>query len=46
MENQLKICVIGAAGYIGLPFAILLAQAGYNVLGVDIDSIKIGIMIY
>lgn len=32
---------MGAAGYIGLPFATLLAKSGYDVLGVDIDKLKI-----
>ncbi len=34
MENN-KVCVIGL-GYIGLPTAAILANSGYNVLGVDI----------
>lgn len=32
-----KICVLGL-GYIGLPTAALFAQAGFNVLGVDINA--------
>jgi UDP-N-acetylglucosamine 2-epimerase (non-hydrolysing) len=35
-----KICVIGM-GYMGLPTASLLAQAGYPVTGVDIDAAKV-----
>lgn len=35
-----KICVIGL-GYIGLPTAALLADAGFSVLGYDIDKEKI-----
>jgi UDP-N-acetyl-D-mannosaminuronic acid dehydrogenase len=33
----MKICVIGL-GYIGLPTSLLLASAGHEVLGVDINS--------
>jgi UDP-N-acetyl-D-mannosaminuronic acid dehydrogenase len=35
-----KVCVIGL-GYIGLPTALLLAKAGYKVLGVDINEKKL-----
>ncbi|MFX0184850.1 MAG: nucleotide sugar dehydrogenase [Candidatus Hodarchaeota archaeon] len=41
MNPQTKICVIGAAGYIGLPLAAFLAKAGYYVIGVDVNSAKI-----
>ncbi len=41
MIKKKKICVIGSAGYIGLPLAVLLAQAGHDVLGVDINNEKI-----
>jgi UDP-N-acetyl-D-mannosaminuronic acid dehydrogenase len=42
----MKILVIGT-GYVGLPTAILLAEAGHDVIGVDIrkevvDSINTG----
>lgn len=36
----MKICVLGL-GYIGLPTALLLANAGYTVYGYDIDEKKI-----
>ena len=36
MDNN-KICIIGL-GYIGLPSAAILANHGYNVLGVDIKQ--------
>lgn len=35
-----KVCVVGM-GYIGLPTAILAAQSGFMVIGVDIDIKKI-----
>lgn len=35
-----KICVIGL-GYMGLPTASLLANAGYEIIGFDIDQAKI-----
>ena len=37
MKNNKKICVIGL-GYIGLPTASMLANQGFNVLGVDIST--------
>ena len=35
----MKICVIGL-GYIGLPTSLLLAAAGYSVVGFDVDKKK------
>ena len=35
-----KCCVIGI-GYVGLPTAVILANHGFQVLGIDIDSEKI-----
>lgn len=32
-----KVCILGI-GYIGLPTAVILADAGYNVVGVDINK--------
>ena len=40
MNLKNKITVIGL-GYIGLPFAMILAEKGYNVYGYDIDKKKI-----
>lgn len=37
------LCVIGL-GYIGLPTAVLFAQAGLKVLGVDVDSGKLDLL--
>ena len=39
-ESRKKICVLGL-GYIGLPTACYFAQAGFRVVGVDIDSKKL-----
>ena len=35
--NQTTVCVVGL-GYIGLPTAALLANSGYNVVGVDLNA--------
>ena len=35
-----KIVIVGL-GYIGLPTALLFAEAGYSVTGVDIDKKKV-----
>ncbi len=37
MNRNFDVCVIGL-GYIGLPTAVVLAQGGNNVVGVDINS--------
>ena len=37
MAVSKKIVVIGT-GYVGLPLAIMLARAGYQVVGVDIEE--------
>ena len=39
-DGSAKICVIGL-GYVGLPLAVEYAGAGYQVLGIDVDSSKI-----
>ena len=33
-----KTIVVIGTGYVGLPVAIMLANAGYEVVGVDIDK--------
>jgi UDP-N-acetyl-D-glucosamine dehydrogenase len=38
--GQAKVGVIGL-GYVGLPLAVLLAEAGYQVVGVDTDENKV-----
>ena len=37
--GQAKVGVIGL-GYVGLPLAVLLAEAGYRVVGIDTDEIS------
>jgi len=40
---QPELCILGL-GYIGLPTAVLFAQAGIKVLGVDVDPRKIDLL--
>ncbi len=39
----MKICVLGL-GYIGLPTSLLLAEAGHEITGVDIDEEKVELL--
>lgn len=39
-EKTAKIAVLGL-GYVGLPFATVFAEAGFNVIGIDPDSEKV-----
>ena len=39
-DKSAKIGVIGL-GYVGLPLAIEFVNAGYNVIGIDIDERKV-----
>ena len=39
-DSRLDLCVVGL-GYIGLPTAVVFAQAGMRVLGVDIDADRV-----
>lgn len=44
MSDPLKtICVIGL-GYVGLPLALLSARKGWNVIGIDINAERIGLL--
>src|SRR5438132_13889395 len=36
-SKNATVCVIGL-GYVGVPLAVASAQAGFNVLGVDVDQ--------
>jgi UDP-N-acetyl-D-glucosamine dehydrogenase len=39
-SKNANVCVIGL-GYVGVPLAVASAQAGFNVLGVDVDQSKV-----
>jgi len=39
-SRNATVCVIGL-GYVGVPLAVASAQAGFNVLGVDVDASKV-----
>src|SRR3990170_8033149 len=39
-ERRARVGVIGL-GYVGLPLAVVLAEAGYTVMGVDLDAAKV-----
>ena len=39
-SKSATVCVIGL-GYVGVPLAVASAQAGFNVLGVDVDPSKV-----
>ena len=34
----MKVTVIGAGGHVGLPFSLVVAQAGHKVFGVDLNE--------
>jgi UDP-N-acetyl-D-glucosamine dehydrogenase len=38
--RQARVAVIGL-GYVGLPLAVVFAQAGYEVIGIDVDVAKV-----
>lgn len=42
--DRIKVVVVGQ-GYVGLPLAMLAAEAGHNVVGFDIDEKKIGSLV-
>jgi UDP-N-acetyl-D-mannosaminuronic acid dehydrogenase len=41
MNSKYDLCVIGGAGHVGLPFALLCADSGLRTVIYDIDSAKI-----
>jgi UDP-N-acetyl-D-glucosamine dehydrogenase len=40
-NKNARIAVIGL-GYVGLPLAVVFAEAGFNVVGIDLDTDKVG----
>src|SRR5687768_7123669 len=36
-----RVCVVGAAGYVGLGYAVCLAELGHDVVGLDIDAARV-----
>ena len=42
-EKKTKVCIVGL-GYVGVPLAVASAQAGFNVLGVDVDKQKVSMI--
>ncbi|MFN2113851.1 MAG: nucleotide sugar dehydrogenase, partial [Anaerolineales bacterium] len=41
LENRSASVVVLGMGYVGLPLAVVLAEAGYQVTGVDLDQTKV-----
>ena len=39
-DRTAVVCIIGL-GYVGLPLTLRYAEAGFRVLGIDIDSAKV-----
>jgi UDP-N-acetyl-D-mannosaminuronic acid dehydrogenase len=37
MSDQMRVSVVGAAGHVGLPLSLVLAESGHDVYGIDID---------
>ena len=35
------ICVVGGGGYVGLGYAVALAELGHHVVGLDIDAVRV-----
>jgi len=40
MTNRTKTAVIVGQGYVGLPVAMRAVEAGYNVVGIDVDDVR------
>ncbi len=41
LKNRSAVIAVVGLGYVGLPLALRYLEAGYTVLGLDIDSAKI-----
>jgi UDPglucose 6-dehydrogenase len=39
-----RICVVGGGGYVGLGYAVALAEMGHNVIGLDIDAGRVALL--
>ena len=44
IEDRSAVCAVIGLGYVGLPLAVELANAGFSVRGVDVDSEKAGMI--
>ncbi len=41
LKNRTATCAVIGLGYVGLPLAVELARAGFNVLGIDVSDLKV-----
>ena len=39
-----RICVVGGGGYVGLGYAVALAELGHHVIGLDIDASRVALL--
>jgi UDP-N-acetyl-D-mannosaminuronic acid dehydrogenase len=39
MGDQMRVSVVGAAGHVGLPLSLVLAESGHDVFGIDINAV-------
>ena len=42
-EKTARIAILGL-GYVGLPLAVVFAEAGFNIIGIDPDKRKIDLL--
>jgi UDP-N-acetyl-D-glucosamine dehydrogenase len=45
MNREARVGIVGL-GYVGLPLAVVLAEAGFHVIGIDTDSSKVECLIH